>query len=132
MNEIAAALGLEQLRHIDNIVARHRDNGKYYDATLAGIPGLHLLKRRNDSVSGFWTYALCAERRDSLILKLHSYGIGAQRLHLRNDGYSCFAGANRDMPGVAEFDAHNINIPCGWWVSDEERELITECIRSGW
>jgi len=132
MNEIAAALGLEQLRHIDNIVARHRDNGKYYDATLAGIPGLHLLKRRNDSISGFWTYALCAERRDSLILKLHSCGIGAQRLHLRNDGYSCFAGADRDMPGVAEFDAHNINIPCGWWVSDEERELITECIRSGW
>ena len=132
MNEIAATLGLEQLPHIDTIVARHRANGQYYDAALAGIPGLHLLKRRKDSVSGFWTYALLAERRDDLIFKLHSHGIGAQRLHLRNDGYSCFDGGARQLPGVAEFDAHNFNIPCGWWVGNKERELIAECIRTGW
>lgn len=132
MNEIAATLGLEQLPHIDTIVARHRANGQYYDAALTGIPGLHLLNRRKDSVSGFWTYALFAERRDDLILKLHSHGIGAQRLHLRNDGYSCFDGGARQLPGVAEFDAHNFNIPCGWWVGNEERELIVECIRTGW
>lgn len=132
MNEIAATVGLEQLPHLDNIVARHRANGQYYDVSLANIPGLRLLKRRKDCISGFWTYALCAERRDDLIRKLHSHGIGAQRLHLRNDSYSCFAGGTRQLPGVAAFDAQNLSIPCGWWVSDENRERVIECIRAGW
>lgn len=132
MNEIAATLGLEQLLHIDRIVLRHRANGQYYDMALAGIPGLHRIKRRDDSVSGFWTYALLAERRDDLIRKLLSCGIGAQRLHLRNDGYSCFDGGARQLPGVAAFDAQNLSIPCGWWVGDEEREFVVECIRAGW
>lgn len=132
MNEIAATLGLEQLPHADRVVMRHRANGKYYDATLNGTPGLYLLKRREDSISGFWTYALCAERRDDLVRKLHSHGIGAQRLHLRNDGYSCFDSGVRQLPGIAAFDAQNLSIPCGWWVGDEERGFVAECIRAGW
>jgi len=132
MNEIAATLGLEQLRHLDGITARHHANGQYYDAALAGITGLGLLKRREDSVSGFWTYALRAERRDDLIHKLLAHGIGAQRLHLRNDGYSCFGGGASQLPGVTAFDAQNLSIPCGWWVGNEERERIVECLRSGW
>lgn len=132
MNEIAATLGLEQLHHVDTIVTCHRSNGRYYDTALNGIPGLRLLKRHRDGVSGYWTYALLAERRDDLIHKLLSHGIGAQRLHLRNDGYSCFGGGGRDMPGVAGFDAQNLSIPCGWWVGDKEREYVVNCIREGW
>ena len=132
MNEIAATIGSEQLIHVDEIVARHRANGQYYDAALNDIPGVRLLKRRKDSVSGFWTYALLAERRDDLIRKLLSHGIGAQRLHMRNDGYSYFGKSIRQLPGVAEFDAQNLSIPCGWWVGDAEREIVVECIRAGW
>lgn len=132
MNEIAATLGLEQLQHADEIITRHRANGQYYDAALAEIVGLRLLKRREDSISGFWTYSLLAERRDDLIRKLLSHGIGAQRLHLRNDGYSCFGGGVRELPGGAAFDALNLSIPCGWWVGDAERESVVECLRSGW
>ena len=132
MSEISATIGLENLPYADRIVARHHANGQYYGAALAEISGLHLLRRRENSVSGFWTYALCAERRDDLICKLLSHGIGAQRLHLRNDGYSCFDGGVRELPGVTTFDAQNLSIPCGWWVGDEERERVAECIRSGW
>lgn len=132
MNEIAATLGLEQLPHADGIYARHRANGNFYQAALTGIPGLRLLERRADCASGFWTYSLLAERRDDLIAKLLARGIGAQRLHMRNDSYSCFGGGLRDLPGVAAFDAQNLSIPCGWWVGDEDREQVAECIRSGW
>jgi dTDP-4-amino-4,6-dideoxygalactose transaminase len=132
MNEIAAAIGLEQLIHLDEIVARHRSNAQFYGAALAEIPGLRLLKRRKDSVSGFWTYSLIAERRDDLIRKLLSHGIGAQRLHLRNDSYSCFENSVQPLPGVTAFDTQNLSIPCGWWVGEEEREFVVECIRTGW
>jgi dTDP-4-amino-4,6-dideoxygalactose transaminase len=132
MNEIAATLGLEGMLHADGIVARHRANGLFYETALADIPGLRQLKRRGDSMSGYWTYSLLAERRDDLIRKLASHGIGAQRLHVRTDGYSCFGGKQSALPGVAGFDAHNVSIPCGWWVGDEERERVAQCLRAGW
>lgn len=132
MNEIAATLGLEGLRHASRIVTQYRANGCHYEAALAGIPGLHLLKRRPDSTSGYWTYSLLAENRDKLMRKLQAHGIGTQRLHLRNDAYTCFGGVMQELPGVAEFDAMNLSIPCGWWIGAEERERIVETIRTGW
>lgn len=132
MNEISATLGMEGLRQADRIVAHYQANGRHYETALAGISGLRLLKRRPDSLSSYWTYSLLAERRDELMRKLISHGIGTQRLHLRNDAYTCFGGKRQELPGVAEFDAMNISIPCGWWVGAGEREYIVETIRAGW
>jgi hypothetical protein len=54
-------------------------------------------------------------------------------LHLRNDRFSCFQNAaQKDLPGVTSFDGRNISIPCGWWVTDEDRERIVDCISGGW
>jgi dTDP-4-amino-4,6-dideoxygalactose transaminase len=135
MNEIAATIGLAALPEADRIVARHRANGGYYEAALAGVPGLRQL-RREAGVSAYWTFSLLAERRDDLIRKLVEHGIGAQRLHVRNDGFSCFRGSQPDAPdalaGTAQFDARVISIPCGWWVGDDERERVVQCIRDGW
>lgn len=133
LNNIAAAIGLEQFAHIDRIVARCRANGAYFESALHGVAGVALLQRRKDAVSGYWTYSLRVQRRDDLVRKLHERGIGCQRLHVRNDRYACFAGARTaDLPGVGAFDRENLSIPCGWWVSDDDRDRIVACIRSGW
>ncbi len=132
MNELAATLGLAALGDIDGIAALHRANGLYYETALAGTAGVRLLKRDAQAESAYWTYSLLAERRDDLVAKLTSHGIGAQRLHLRNDGFSCFGGVRAALPGTAEFDACNLSIPCGWWVDEGARERIVQCIRDGW
>lgn len=134
MNDIAATIGLEQFAYADEIVARQRANGRYYDSALAGVAGLTLLARRADATSGYWTYSLRAERRADLMRKLREQGIGCQRLHLRNDHYSCFTRDRRDggLPGVDVFDRENLSIPCGWWVTAEDRERIAACIQAGW
>ena len=134
MNSVAASLGLLQLAGAEAALARHRENGAWFDRALAGVPGLTLLARSPHASSAYWTYALRAERRDALIRMLHSQGIGAQRLHVRNDVYSGFAGARRadGLAGVELFDRENLAIPCGWWVGDAEREAIAARIRAGW
>jgi perosamine synthetase len=134
MNNIAATIGVAQFAHVEDIVARQRANGRYFDTALAGISGLTLLARRADAVSGYWTYSLRAERRADLARKLAGQGIGCQRLHLRNDHYSAFARDRRDgdLPGVERFDRENLSIPCGWWLTQEERERVAACIRAGW
>lgn len=132
MNEIAATIGLAALPEADRIVARHRGNGRYYESVLKDVSGVRQLQRDEQSVSAYWTFSMLAERRDDLIRKLNSNRIGAQRLHLRNDGFTCFGHQPANLPGTALFDSHNISIPCGWWIGEQERERVVQCISSGW
>lgn len=124
MTDLTAALALSQLDEVADTLAQHRANGLALDAALAEVPGLVRLDRAPDARSAFWVYAFRATRRASLITALHAAGIGAQRLHLRNDRYRCFADSGAELPGVAVFDAENLCIPCGWWVDARSRERI--------
>jgi len=132
MTNVTARLGLCQLAAVEPVIERHRANARLLDAALAEVPGLTRLARAPHEESAFWVYALRARRRDDLIARLHAAGIGAQRLHLRNDRYSCFSPAPWPLPGVDAFDADNLALPCGWWVGAEERHRIVSCVRRGW
>jgi perosamine synthetase len=128
MTNVTARLGLCQLRAVDELIAGHRANGLHFDAALRDIDGLSLLDRPADAVSAYWVYALRARNRDALLARLHARGIGAQRLHLRNDRYSCFEPARWALPGVDSFDTENLAVPCGWWVGDAERARIASAL----
>lgn len=132
LNNVNAALGLTQMTYLPEIIRRHRENGRYYDETLGDIPGITLAKRASRARSAYWVYTLLAERRDDLLRYLREHGVYASKVHLRNDVYSCFGGAAADHPGVDLFAARYLCIPCGWWVSDEQRARIAELIRRGW
>ena len=132
MNNIAAAIGLEQSHHVASLIARYRANGACYERALANIAGIRLLTRRPDATSAYWTYNFLAERRSDLIARLRERGVASQRLHVRNDVYSCFGGRQRVLPGVDAFDQQNVSIPAGWWVSDDDREHIIQVLREGW
>ena len=128
---LSGALGLAQLDGLDSRLTRQHANGKYFDHALAEYEGLTLLQRDPATTSAYWVYALRAARRDDLIRKLASHGIGAQRLHLRSDRYSYFSAAST-LPGVDLFDRENLCIPSGWWVDAEARVRIVQCIQHGW
>lgn len=133
-NDLGATIGLSQLPDVAAIVERYRSNGQFYERALSNVSGTTLLSRQADSHSGYWTYSLRVDRRDDLIRKLREANIGCQRLHLRNDNYRCFSDSHAEaiLPGVDIFDRENLSIPCGWWVSEEDRERIASCIRAGW
>lgn len=132
MNRIAGALGNLQMDCLPSIVEAHRDNGRFFDRALAGISGIDFLNTPGQTVPSYWVYCFLCERRDDLLKKLREAGIYASKVHIRNDSYSCFGGMPADLPGVAEFEAKQLCIPCGWWVTEQDRESIVETILSGW
>lgn len=133
LTNFAAAIGVQQFPHLKRIVSRARENGAFYDAELRGIPGLTLSPRRPDAISAYWTYSLLAECRGELVDALVREGIGSQRLHVRNDTYSCFRESVRPpLPGTDHFDGRNLSIPSGWWVGPAERERVARRLRAGW
>jgi len=131
LTNLHAAIGVSQFDTLAQRLAMYRANGRFFDVALRDIPGLTLLTRADDSVSGYWVYGLRASRRATVLAALHAQGIGAQRLHLRNDLYSCFGSPQSPvpLPGVQRFDQENLVIPCGWWVDEAARARIVACLR---
>jgi dTDP-4-amino-4,6-dideoxygalactose transaminase len=132
MNNVAATIGLVQLKHIQPVVQRHIENGRYFDEALKRIPGLDLCTWDEEAEPSHWFYTVLAERRDDLSRRLTEYGIGNSQAHKRNDWHSVFAESRCELPGLDSFYSRMLHIPCGWWVSDLDRERIVQVIRQGW
>jgi dTDP-4-amino-4,6-dideoxygalactose transaminase len=132
MNNINATIGLVQLDYITAIIKRHIDNGRYFDTALREIPGLELCRWDKKAEPSYWFYTVLAERRDELSRYLAGHGIESSQVHKRNDLHSVFASSRRKLPGLDSFYSRMLHIPCGWWVSDDDREFIVNTIRRGW
>jgi dTDP-4-amino-4,6-dideoxygalactose transaminase len=132
MTHIAATIGVAQMAHLMKIINKHWVNGKFYDEALKDIHGIKLLKRVPDTESAYWTYTFLAERRDELLRHLREQGVYASKVHLRNDLYACFGTTRREFSGVDLFSQHALSIPCGWWITEEDRSQIVSLIRQGW
>ena len=132
MNNVNATIGRVQLEHITQVVARHIDNGRYFDSALQGIPGLELPAWDAAAQPSYWFYTVLAERRDDLSRSLAAQGIASSTVHRRNDLHSVFAKSRRPLPDLDRFYSRMLHIPCGWWVSDEDREFMATALRNGW
>ena len=132
MNNVNAAIGSVQIEHIEPVIARHIDNGRFFDRALAGIPGLDLPTWDEAAEPSYWFYTVLAERRDDLARRLSERGIGNSLAHKRNDLHSVFADSRRELPGLDHFYPRMLHIPCGWWVTDADREYIADTLKRGW
>jgi dTDP-4-amino-4,6-dideoxygalactose transaminase len=132
MNNVNATIGLVQLDHVASVIERHIVNGRFFDAALRGIPGLDLCRWDENAQPSYWFYTVLAERREDLSRYLTEHGIGNSHVHKRNDMHSVFASSRRELPGLDSFYSRMLHIPCGWWVSDEDREYIANTIKTGW
>ena len=96
------------------------------------VPGISLPSVSEDVDPAWWVFMLFAERRDELSKKLTQYGIHNSLVHVRNDIYECFGESKAELPNVDIFQEKELCIPCGWWVSREDREYIVKTIKEGW
>ena len=133
MNNVTAAIGLAQLAHIQEcVIDRHIDNGRFYDRELANVPGLEVCTHDPEAAPSYWMYTVLAERRDDLRKPLADAGIEASQVHRRDDQHPVFSDSRCDLPGLDSFYSRVLHIPCGWWVTHEQRQYIADCIRRGW
>lgn len=132
MNNVNATIGLVQLPEIDSIVDAHIQNGKFFDRELQNIPGIELLNYYPGSEPSYWLYTLKVENRDAFINKLSENGIMSSELHKRNDLHTFLNDFNQTLPVLDDFYKKLIHLPCGWWVTAEDRKKIIYTIKKGW
>lgn len=132
MNNVNAVIGLVQLEEIGRIIDAHISNGRFFDKELKNVPGLELLKYYPGSEPSYWLYTLKVENRDGFVRKLTENGIMASELHKRSDQHEYLNDFKTELPVLDRFYERLVHLPCGWWLSDEDRNKIAETIKQGW
>jgi dTDP-4-amino-4,6-dideoxygalactose transaminase len=132
MNNVNATIGIVQLRHVEWVVSRHVENGRYFDRELRGVAGVELLEYCPDSQPAYWLFTAKVEDRAGFVRRLGEDGIMASELHKRSDSHEFLRDFPAVLPELDRFYERLVHIPCGWWVTDEDRGRIADVIRRGW
>jgi perosamine synthetase len=132
MNNVNATIGLLQLKNAEQIVSSYIANGKYFDEALKNINDIELLNYYKGSEPSYWLYTLKVKNRDGFIKMMESNGVMSSELHKRNDWHNYLNDFNSSLPELNKFYTNMVHIPCGWWVTESDRERIVKLIQNGW
>jgi dTDP-4-amino-4,6-dideoxygalactose transaminase len=133
LTNLAAALGLAQLRRLDEFVAAKHEIAARYDEAMADLP-LTLAPRLPGSRSTYWLYSVLAEdqhTRDSLLDHLSRHGVGARALWRPLHQQPPFAHSRRLGGEIATslFD-RGLSLPCSTDLSDADQDRVVAALRS--
>lgn len=134
MNNIAAAIGLAQIDHIDSILKSHRNNALIYDQIFQLNEKIRPLTKNYEALSSHWVYTVRLDKnstnisRNDLLKKLNDEGVMAGVVHVPNDQYAAFDKYKQNLPGVREFSENQFSLPCGWWLKENDILNIAEFV----
>lgn len=129
MNDVNATVGIENLKHAEDIIAKHRSNAKFYDKNLKDVSGVTLLERHPNHNSAFWIYSMLVDDREDFYKWMKKCNITVSQVHERNDKHTCTKEFKSSLPNLDKTIDKVVSIPVGWWVTNEQREYIVDCIK---
>lgn len=132
MNDVCATIGIENLKFADEILSKHRSNAAYYDKNLSNVAGVTTLERSQHHNSAFWIYSMLVENRDGFYKHMKEHGVIVSQVHERNDKHTCVKEYRSSLPTLDKTIPNLVSIPVGWWVNEEDRQYIVDCIKKGW
>ena len=116
MNEFQAAMGICNLRHIDEEIAKRKAVVEHYRKRLSGISGIKLCEEQVNVVSNYAYFPVVfdgfKQTRDEVFAKLESQGIVARKyFYPLTNQYECYkdlATAGAEKTPVAKYIADRV------------------------
>jgi dTDP-4-amino-4,6-dideoxygalactose transaminase len=132
MNDVCATVGMENLKHADELIKKHQANAAYYDKHLKNVKGVTLLDRHEGHESSFWIYTMLVDDREGFYKWMKECNIVVSQVHERNDKHTSVQEFKSNLPTLDKTIGKIVSIPVGWWITKEQREYIVDCIKKGW
>jgi dTDP-4-amino-4,6-dideoxygalactose transaminase len=131
MNDIAACLGLANFDQALINIEIGRKNSEYLIDQLKDVPEITIPILEEDSESSWWLFGLLVQERDQLLKHLADKSVCSSPMWRRNDTYSAFNSlpAGQTLPGMDKVSKEALFIPNGWWLTNNELNLIVESIK---
>ena len=128
MNNVTATFGLAQLEWATQLIDQHKANGLFFDDSFKKFTRVTPASQCNFSAGSYWIYTLLSDDSDKLEKMLIENGIAAGKLHRPNHFHSVFRSKNIHLPNLEMFYKKMLHIPCGWWLSEQDRDLIKSIV----
>lgn len=119
MSNVNAYIGMRQMECMEDILHRQRMQAKIWKQRLLCKDYFRIVGR-NDINPNYWVFGILTENKRKTIMDFRNEGWYASGVHIKNNIYSIF-GKQEDLPGVDDFCAHYIALPCGWWVQEDKK-----------
>jgi perosamine synthetase len=130
MNNVNACIGLLQLEKVDPLIDKHVENAIFYNQEINNSKIRKLVLKENRT-SSYWIYSLLVEDKYKFKNYMEENGILVDIAHANNLKYSVFNKfRNSELKNLDFFDSRLMNIPCGWWVSEKDREFIVDIVNN--
>lgn len=128
MNDLAAVIGITQMDYIGKVLARHRDNAKFYSKNITDVFYIHP-KTTWEQESSFWLYTILLpspQLRQDFAKFMKNNGVATSRVHRRNDDYSAFPKSKDKLNGVTYFYDREESIPVHWGLRRSDLNKIAK------
>lgn len=130
MNDIAAAIGLVQLRRLDTLNGRRRAIARRYHEALVDIDEIELPPEDDAVYQSSWhMFVIRCERRDGLSDYFASHGVATGVHYAPIHRYRCYGSQPRLPVAEAEFE-RLLTLPLFPDLTDGDVDRIVELIRS--
>jgi perosamine synthetase len=129
MNDIAASIGLENLKFIDNKLEKIKNISKIYNSELNNVSGIDLMNYELDRESSYWLYPLLVNDRDLFINKMRDKKIPVSVVHQRIDKNTIFGNSSKILKNQQLFDQKQIHIPIHDNLNENQIDLIINTIK---
>jgi perosamine synthetase len=130
MNNLNAAIGLEQLRRFEAFRTRRQVIARRYDEAFAGVPGL--LRREQhlpETCPFFYVVRVVGGRRDALMDHLKEGGIMTGVHYIPNHLHRAFAHLRTSLPTAERLIQEILTLPLFYEMTDEQVELVIAAVR---
>lgn len=127
MNNIAAAIGLGNLKGIQTKLNKRRSIANIYYKEFKNVKGLKLLKPNGKP--SYWIFTMRVENRKSFISKMKQNDIEVSVLDRRIDKHPIFQNITPNLLGQEKFDEEQISIPVHDALSEMDLAKIVNTIK---
>jgi len=134
MTSIEAAMGIEGLNELDDLIEGAKKRFEAYKKGLEGIPGIRLINKDvpDNIESSYWLCTVETESREALKKKLLENNIESNPVHYRADRYKVYGGRVYNCPNMDALEHKYLVLPMHHYVTEEQVAEICSVIKSGW
>ncbi len=126
MNDVSATIGIDIMNYVDEIIAKHRANARFFDEHIK----LDYVQETPHCQSAYWLYTIHIPggRRDEFMRYMKGHNILVSKVHARNDTHTMFKDFRVPLPGLDEYYTSMCCIPVGWWLTEADRQRIVDLV----